>query len=759
MPRGPPRCGWTAAPWSWPCRPRTGRRRSAFGNTSSSRSSQHARRAAASPRSGPSRPHAHSVSLNSPAVRQASFVTKIGSTAELRPGAPDVILAIEPTLGATLRTKGRFYFLCEVSRQQSTNAGADVAKEVADLARQEYYYDLSAGIEVSLRKALRQANRRAAQRLRDHRGRVTLHCACAVVVNNELYAARIGAAQVFLVRRARLFLPGDEPGELADFVHRTTTREAASLGGEADVLPDVWRQSVEPGDTLILASGALTDGLGAETLKNAAVTLHPRAAAEHVHNRAVADGVVGSAAALFIEISAASAGAARVLSEPVRAAQPSEVEIADNIRSRVDALWRKRPRTGEAIGAAAAPATRAVGKTVAVGFELMPKRAPPLPRRPDTARARSRRQRRAASILAALLLVVAGGIGLLAYRDYSGNQVSGDYQLAIISVESDISSAQRFADRKPPDNDSARERVNHARRSLDEAARSPAADPVRVAALRAQLDALDDKINGVVMDLARIAPGAKPATLVGNVNGLYAADPGSGRLWRIFGDPTEVGAVLTKGTQDVGSPRLVAAQGETLYSVDDAKHLWRAEGNAIEDVTPDESTKWKSVEAFAVFVFNLYVLDATSGQVWKHASRDGANFERGQGHLAEPLAARTGRSLAIDQDIWIVTTQGEILRFRRLTQSFTATRVDFVPRWKGDPVKATAVQAIDVQRSIYFLDAPGKRVIQMTRDGGELARFPLPANLPEPAGFYVSEGSRTIFTIHDSKVVATELRA
>ena len=195
-------------------------------------------------------------------MRQVSLATKIGTTADLRPGAPDVIVASEPTLGATLRTKGRFYFLCEVARQHG-NAGGDVAKEVADLARQEYYYDLSAGIEVSLRKALRQANRRAAQRLRDQRGRVALHCACAVVVNNELYAARIGAAQVFLVRRARLFLPGDEPGELADFVHRTTTREAESLGGVADVLPDVWRQSIEPGDTLILASGALVEGLGA----------------------------------------------------------------------------------------------------------------------------------------------------------------------------------------------------------------------------------------------------------------------------------------------------------------------------------------------------------------------------------------------------------------------------------------------------------------------------------------------------------------
>src|SRR5207245_11522861 len=100
-------------------------------------------------------------------MRQASLATKIGTTAELRPGAPDVIVASEPTLGATLRTKGRFYFLCEVARQHGTNAGGDVAKEVTDLARQEYYYDLSAGIEVSLRKALRHAKRRAATRLRD----------------------------------------------------------------------------------------------------------------------------------------------------------------------------------------------------------------------------------------------------------------------------------------------------------------------------------------------------------------------------------------------------------------------------------------------------------------------------------------------------------------------------------------------------------------------------------------------------------------
>src|SRR5256885_8429386 len=435
-------------------------------------------------------------------MRQVSLATKIGSAAELRPGTPDVIIASEPTLGATRRTKGRFYFLCEVARQQG-NAGGDVAKEVADLARQEYYYDLSAGIEVSLRKALRQANRRAAQRLRDQRGRVSLHCACAVVVNNELYAARIGAAQVFLVRRARLFLPGDEPGELADFVHRTTTREAESLGGVADLLPDVWRQSIEPGDTLILASGALVDGLGAEALKNAAVTLHPRAAAEHINNRAVADGVVGSTAAIFIEVTAATGASGRVVREPEPTA-PTEGLIAEGIRSRVDSIWRRRPKVAQAISAAAAPAANAMGKSVAVGFELMPRRAPPLPRRPDTARERSRRQRRAASLLAVLLLIVAGGIGVVAYRDFQSNQVKGDYALAVIGIESDVSAAQRAADRKPPDADLARQKADHARVAVDEAARSPAADAAQIATLREQVSALDDRITGVVVDLARV---------------------------------------------------------------------------------------------------------------------------------------------------------------------------------------------------------------------------------------------------------------
>ena len=397
----------------------------------------------------------------------------------------------------------------------------------------------------------------------------------------------------------------------------------------------------------------------------------------------------------------------------------------------------------------------------------MPRRAPPLPSRPDTARSRSRRQRRAASLLAVLLLLVAGGIGVVAYRDFQLNQVKGDYALALLSIESDVSAAQRAVDRKPPDRQLARQKIDHARQTLEVAARSTAAEETRIAALRDQIAALDDLITGVIVDLARvtgpdgqpIAPGARPTALAGNVNGLYAADPGAGRLWRIFGSPTQVAPVLTKGTVGVGAPRLVGNLNEVVYALDDQKRVWRSEGTGVADVTPDDSSTWKTADAFAVFVANLYVLDATSGQVWKHESFPGTGFQRAVAYLTDPMPTGIGRSIAVDQDIWIVTTQGDILRFRRLTTSFTASRVDFVPRWAGPAVKPTAIQAIDVQRAIYVLDAPNRIVVQLSRDGGEMARFALPTNLPEPSAFYVSEGSRTIFTIHGSKVVATELRA
>ncbi len=177
----------------------------------------------------------------------------------------------------------------------------------------------------------------------------------------------------------------------------------------------------------------------------------------------------------------------------------------------------------------------------------------------------------------------------------------------------------------------------------------------------------------------------------------------------------------------------------------------------MKDVTPADRDAWKSATAIAVFTSNLYVLDSASGQLWKHESSDGLSFGKAAGYLVAALPANTALSLAIDGDVWIVTTTSEIERFRRNPLVTTAARVDFVPRWQGEALRPVAIQAVNTQTNIYLLDAAAHAVVQMAKDGRELLRVTLPATLPQASAFYVSEVSRVVYTVHGAKIVATSL--
>src|SRR2546428_5843723 len=199
-----------------------------------------------------------------------------------------------------LRTKGRLYVLVDV--EDGSVAVRDVATEAAEVLRDEYYYDLSAGIDVSLRRAVLDANKRARSKLRGGAG---LHLACAVLCRNEIYIATVGAAEVFVLRRARLFVPGAHSGELTDYAYRAQRKAAPPLGAENDVAVSIWREEAEPGDTLVLSVGRLVDVIGADEMKSAVLTLHPTAAAQQLRERFRSNRVGGRAVpgVLVVEVS------------------------------------------------------------------------------------------------------------------------------------------------------------------------------------------------------------------------------------------------------------------------------------------------------------------------------------------------------------------------------------------------------------------------------------------------------------------------
>jgi hypothetical protein len=193
---------------------------------------------------------------------------KLGVVAEAErlEDSPDTVAVVEPTIGATSRSKGSLYVV--VSGVGRARRLQEATRLVADTVQGEYYYDESAGLGACLEKAIRAANRKlAANRERlglvsDGGGPVGL--GVAVVRGSELYVTTAGPVEAYLVHQAHLLtLPGPSAG----------------IGLPADDLaPHIWRGEVAAGDTLILVSRNMTAALGTDELKDAINTLHPQAA-------------------------------------------------------------------------------------------------------------------------------------------------------------------------------------------------------------------------------------------------------------------------------------------------------------------------------------------------------------------------------------------------------------------------------------------------------------------------------------------------
>jgi hypothetical protein len=263
--------------------------------------------------------------------------------------SPDTVTIVEPTIGATARSKGSLFLVV-------TGVGVgrrlrEATRLVADTVSGEYYYDESAGLVVCLEKAIRAENRRLlAQRERLVLGGGPvgpIGIGLAVVRGTELYVVTTGPVEAYLVRQAHLLTLPD-----AGRAHGLPMEE---------VTPVVWRGEIAVRDSLVLISSNLTAKLGPDELKDAVVTLHPQAAMEHLHHRFVAAGGAGSDAALALEAGEVSATAHRGRLVPARPPEPlagvpdkSPIPLADSVGGGMAAVSSGASRARSALGSAVA---------------------------------------------------------------------------------------------------------------------------------------------------------------------------------------------------------------------------------------------------------------------------------------------------------------------------------------------------------------------------------------------------------------------
>ena len=676
-------------------------------------------------------------------------------------GEPDqpqhVAVVREPTTGAMLRTKGRLYMLVDV--EDPSPQAHEVAAEAAGVLRDVYFYDLSAGIEVSLRRAVLDANKRARGKLR---GGARLHLVCVVLCRNELYVARVGAGEAFVVRRARLFVPGTAAGELTDYAFRVRRASPPPLGAESEVVVSIWRAQAEPGDTLVLTVGRLVDVIGPDELKSAVVTLHPSASAQALRERFAA-AVSGRAVPGLLVVEVAPLAAAprvrpQAPTEPVQDAEADQ--IAERIRGRVDTLSAGWRGIGAQVRRVLRPTQHRIITWVAVILALLPRPRTPFPRATEIAAVRALRRRRVTIALAIALLLASSGVLGLAYADFQEARASGNVALSLLRARQEVDAARAAASQQPPDVSAARERLERAERLLDEVASAKRADSKEVADLRAQIAELREKLTSVLLDLAKLDPKSAPTSMDYALKDvLYITDPGPAKLWRIPSqDPGNSVVLAQRGAAEgIATPKLVATANDVVYALDDALRLFRYEGQTRREILIKDK-KFTDPVDFAVFSNNLYVLDRPSGQVWKYEpTSDGQYGAPAIAYLERPLAPGAARSLAVDGEIWVANDAGQVLRYRR-GSGVTAAQLEFAIRWRGEPANAMAIQAKEGQgRKLWILDTKARRVIEVAKDGAEEARVALPSELPEPTAFVVVEELGYVVSLHGTRLARTDL--
>jgi hypothetical protein len=609
---------------------------------------------------------------------------KLGVVAEAErlEDSPDTVAIVEPTIGATSRTKGSLYVVVAgIGRARRLQ---EATRLLADTVQGEYYYDESAGLMACLEKAIRAANRKLAAQ-RDHlglgaEGTGPIGLGVAVVRGAELYVATAGPVQAYLVHQAHLLTlpdPNADRGLPAD-----------------DLAPKIWRGEVVAGDTLILVSRNITDAIGTDELKDAVNTLHPQAAMEQVHRHFVAGGGTGSDGALAIEAAEVSATSQRGRLVPVRPPEPlagapdrSPIPLADSVGGGVAAVSSGAQRARSAAGSAA-------GGLVARLQDLLPRRGPRYRRVTPAATRRESQRRAAVAVLAFVAVASVLGIGLWVVGGNSGGSIDevNAGEKAVAAVKEDLRLVfNNGANLVDDDPNGAEELLVHAYEQLA-VAQASGVPASTLRPLRTQVvDGLDD-VYGIIDVAPRTAFSFegqdKPFDLVDLVLGPdgapYVLDATTKTVYRVDLRTKKATPVVRAGTSKggtkVGDPRFLAVGGPDVLVLDAKNALWRwrpadTKGKGtLARIRIAESSTWGAdilgMDAFVrdanTGLSNLYVLDPSEQQILRYSpAQDGSGYPQvATGYLTTPQDVSKITSTYIDGDLY-AADGGAVTRYVR----------------------------------------------------------------------------------------------
>ncbi|MFV2064878.1 MAG: hypothetical protein ACC726_15410, partial [Chloroflexota bacterium] len=668
------------------------------------------------------------------------------------PTSADSLSITRPTTGSKTRSKGVLFVV--VGSNIASGRAREATKLVAETIRREYYYDESAGVPICLEKAIKTADRR----LRDSREGAglppgSLGVAAAVIRNNELYLATIGAVETYLIRNARLLMP---------------ERSApAGLPAGQDLSVAVWRGELNVGDALLMVSRNMTETVGTEELKSAVLTLHPQAAVEHIHHLFVAAGGEGSDAIIAVE---ASEQTTRASGWPLPAA------AGDSYGDLPGVLTEP---VGGAMGTSLLRARGAMGTSltglVDRAWDAMPRRQA-RPRELTSRTSRAETQRRAAIGAMALVGVVLV-LGLYVILGPSGGDATrvrqvagGDSALALALDRTDRADNLLVAEpgaalgfyREAWDEIERARATGLSAPDLDELERR----------VRLGLDSLYRAETPATKQIAKVPSGAEPAGLVkGPRGGAYYIDENSGSVIRVNTNSGKSKKIVTEGDKpatggksSIGVPVQLEAGGPDVVVVDDKARPWRWRPSSSSGSGTLQRLTLLGGAAFgedhgdvAAYTpptgeYRLYVVEPSRNQIMRYQQAfDGSAFQEPTSYLATQDEAVAGfAQVYVDFDVYALTDNAlRRYRYEKYDGGFALEEPpdaeDLRPGQRYQLVSGAGSRSSGGR--IYLYDAEHGRIVGFSKQDGSYLGQWIPAagdpQMTDVRGMYIVPGKKT----------------
>jgi hypothetical protein len=171
--------------------------------------------------------------------------------------------------------------------------------------------------------------------------------------------------------------------------------------------------------------------------------------------------------------------------------------------------------------------------------------------------------------------------------------------------------------------------------------------------------------------------------------------------------------------------------------------------NKIPELKIKKDEEWGLILGTAGFTGNLYLL--SSGEIWKYSSGE-EGFSSKQKWLKEKNDLSQALAMMIDSSIWILTKDGQILKFTRgAKDSFNLTGLT-------KPISGPVAFYTNADlKNLYLLDKGNSRVVVVNKSGEYQAEY-LWSGLGEASDLLVNSDEGQIFLLAGGKIFTINLK-